>query len=333
VQQRQETYGDGGLESTNRCTTSLLDGGHVGSVKGCPGDGVTGGSLGPCVSSFIWRFGGHHVKRSGARMKPSQRGDRFPETGLIDILSSHTLTQTTVQTKFRASRVKTLRFQGSVPYDDFPSWHEQLEELFPFHSSGSRARAAVARKASSGEVPVQSTETGWLFGFHSRFPEECQMVRVQVGDRPTKSRGPFLKRRSQITLVCLTVFSMDVDIESLVHLEQSYAATGGNFLSLTPRSRFYDKGYEDGFAHGQIHGLIEGRALGREKGYEMFEELGFYEGFALSWKKIYESTGRSDEFVSSPKPIPTVYLSFDLDQPSDTQYKSLAGYDSPISTD
>jgi len=72
---------------------------------------------------------------------------------------------------------------------------------------------------------------------------------------------------------------MDLDIESLVHLEQS----------------FYDDGYEDGFAHGRIHGLIEGRALGREKGYEMFEELGFYEGFASTWKTIYESTGRSED--------------------------------------
>lgn len=90
---------------------------------------------------------------------------------------------------------------------------------------------------------------------------------------------------------------MDADIESLVHLEQSYVATELNLLSLTPRFRFYDEGYKDGFAHGRIHGLIEGRALGREKGYEMFEELGFYEGFALTWKKIYESTGRSEEFV------------------------------------
>jgi len=64
---------------------------------------------------------------------------------------------------------------------------------------------------------------------------------------------------------------------------------------LTSYSRFYDEGYGDGFTHGRIHGLIEGRALGREKGYEMFEELGFYEGFALTWKKIYESTGRSED--------------------------------------
>jgi len=41
--------------------------------------------------------------------------------------------------------------------------------------------------------------------------------------------------------------------------------------------------------------LIEGRALGREKGYEMFEELGFYEGFALTWKRIHENSGKSED--------------------------------------
>ena len=61
--------------------------------------------------------------------------------------------------------------------------------------------------------------------------------------------------------------------------------------------RFYDSGYKDGFEHGRIHGLIEGRALGREKGFEMWEELGFYEGFALMWKAILESQHRShDEY-------------------------------------
>ncbi|KAJ7597701.1 DUF1715-domain-containing protein [Mycena floridula] len=63
---------------------------------------------------------------------------------------------------------------------------------------------------------------------------------------------------------------MDFDLESLVHLEQN----------------FYDSGFKDGFAHGRIHGLIEGRALGREKGFEMWEELGFYEGFALFERKV-----------------------------------------------
>ncbi|KAL0956518.1 hypothetical protein HGRIS_002659 [Hohenbuehelia grisea] len=60
------------------------------------------------------------------------------------------------------------------------------------------------------------------------------------------------------------------DLEALVHLEQT----------------FYDEGYKDGFDHGRIHGLIEGRALGREKGFEMWEELGFYEGFAKTWDAV-----------------------------------------------
>ncbi|KAF8346067.1 hypothetical protein F5887DRAFT_121745 [Amanita rubescens] len=80
-----------------------------------------------------------------------------------------------------------------------------------------------------------------------------------------------------------TPFSIDMtddfDLESLVHVEQS----------------FYDSGYKDGFAHGRIHGLIEGRALGREKGFEMWEELGFYQGFALMWEAIYKQQSRSED--------------------------------------
>ncbi|KAG5341653.1 Oral cancer-overexpressed protein 1 like protein [Termitomyces sp. T112] len=72
---------------------------------------------------------------------------------------------------------------------------------------------------------------------------------------------------------------VDFDLENLVHLEQT----------------FYETGYEDGFAHGKIHGLIEGRALGRAKGFETWEELGFYEGFALMWKAIYEKQGRAGD--------------------------------------
>jgi len=69
------------------------------------------------------------------------------------------------------------------------------------------------------------------------------------------------------------------DLESLVHIEQT----------------FYDHGYEDGHGHGRIHGLIEGRALGREKGFEMWEELGFYEGFALLWKFALTSLSRDND--------------------------------------
>ncbi|KAH9847768.1 DUF1715-domain-containing protein [Lenzites betulinus] len=72
---------------------------------------------------------------------------------------------------------------------------------------------------------------------------------------------------------------MDFDLEELVNVEQT----------------FYEEGYKDGYDHGRIHGSIEGRALGREKGFEMWEELGFYEGFAMMWKAITESQARQDE--------------------------------------
>jgi hypothetical protein len=92
------------------------------------------------------------------------------------------------------------------------------------------------------------------------------------------------------------------DIESLVNLEQTYVLLPDQ----TPQSmrfttslwrRFYDTGYEEGFAHGRNHGLIEGRALGTDKGFEIWEELGYYEGFALTWQAIYAKQGRSDEYV------------------------------------
>ncbi|KAF8531454.1 hypothetical protein JB92DRAFT_2803441 [Gautieria morchelliformis] len=61
-----------------------------------------------------------------------------------------------------------------------------------------------------------------------------------------------------------------IDLEGLLHIEQT----------------FFDAGYEDGHAHGRIHGQIEGRALGREKGFELWEEIGFYEGFAKLWQAV-----------------------------------------------
>ena len=77
--------------------------------------------------------------------------------------------------------------------------------------------------------------------------------------------------------------------------------------------RFYDEGYQDGYAHGRIHGLIEGRELGREKGFEMWEEIGFYEGFATMWKLIHESQGRKDEWVSLIRLIFSAFGLTDLD--------------------
>ncbi|KAI9456827.1 DUF1715-domain-containing protein [Lactarius psammicola] len=57
------------------------------------------------------------------------------------------------------------------------------------------------------------------------------------------------------------------DLEDLIYVEET----------------FYKVGYEDGYAHGRLHGLVEGRALGAEKGFELWEELGFYEGAARLW--------------------------------------------------
>ena len=76
---------------------------------------------------------------------------------------------------------------------------------------------------------------------------------------------------------------------------------------------FYDSGYQDGFAHGRIHGLIEGRALGREKGFEMWEEIGFYEGFALTWRAILRQQSKEDELS---RPFQSDFLLIALWQPS-----------------
>ncbi|KAG9047135.1 hypothetical protein FS837_002966 [Tulasnella sp. UAMH 9824] len=72
---------------------------------------------------------------------------------------------------------------------------------------------------------------------------------------------------------------MDFPLDELSNLEQS----------------FYNSGYEDGFAHGRIHGLIEGRSLGKEKGFEIWEEVGFYRGFALFWIAVIKSGHPVDE--------------------------------------
>jgi hypothetical protein len=62
--------------------------------------------------------------------------------------------------------------------------------------------------------------------------------------------------------------------------------------------RFYDAGYTDGFAHGRIHGRIEGRALGLAKGFEMWEELGFYQGFAAVCNAALASSSSSSSSLT-----------------------------------
>lgn len=66
------------------------------------------------------------------------------------------------------------------------------------------------------------------------------------------------------------------------------------------KKRFYTVGYKDGYAHGRIHGLIEGRALGAEKGFELWEELGFYEGAARLWAAIFSTDSSGTDACVSP---------------------------------
>ncbi|BEJ15842.1 hypothetical protein CspHIS471_0504470 [Cutaneotrichosporon sp. HIS471] len=65
--------------------------------------------------------------------------------------------------------------------------------------------------------------------------------------------------------------------------------------ALNLESKFYDEGYADGHAHGAQHGVFEGRQLGREKAWEVWDELGFYEGYARVWLcKLEGKVGRKE---------------------------------------
>ncbi|EJT98176.1 hypothetical protein DACRYDRAFT_111151 [Dacryopinax primogenitus] len=90
---------------------------------------------------------------------------------------------------------------------------------------------------------------------------------------------------------------MDVDLESF---QRHQAAPSGRSAPQQPavdvslelddlgnlEQHFYNQGYHDGYQHGTIHGLIDGRQLGREKGFELWEEVGFYEGFTSTWSRL-----------------------------------------------
>lgn len=56
--------------------------------------------------------------------------------------------------------------------------------------------------------------------------------------------------------------------------------------------RFYEEGWAQGAPHGELHGLFEGRALGREKAWELWEEVGYYEGVATLWRGILIAQGK-----------------------------------------
>ncbi|GAA6012965.1 hypothetical protein JCM11491_000923 [Sporobolomyces phaffii] len=61
----------------------------------------------------------------------------------------------------------------------------------------------------------------------------------------------------------------------------------GEFDSLLDlESQFYSSGFNSGFPHGELHGLFEGRELGRDKSWELWEEIGYYQGVAQLWKAI-----------------------------------------------
>lgn len=71
---------------------------------------------------------------------------------------------------------------------------------------------------------------------------------------------------------------MDHDLDSLLSLEDT----------------FYQEGLASGQPHGELHGLFEGRALGREKCWELWEEVGYYEGAAQLWKAVLVAQGKQD---------------------------------------
>jgi hypothetical protein len=46
-----------------------------------------------------------------------------------------------------------------------------------------------------------------------------------------------------------------------------------------------------------LHGLFEGRELGKEKAFEIWEELGYYEGWAGLFMENLKSTGKEGRYV------------------------------------
>lgn len=57
-------------------------------------------------------------------------------------------------------------------------------------------------------------------------------------------------------------------------------------------SQFYASGFNSGLPHGELHGLFEGRELGRDKSWELWEEIGYYQGVAQLWKAILKREGK-----------------------------------------
>lgn len=53
-------------------------------------------------------------------------------------------------------------------------------------------------------------------------------------------------------------------------------------------TRPFHDGYRDGFAQGQTFGHAEGRQLGREKGFDVWVELGYYEGTVAIFQRKFQ---------------------------------------------
>ncbi|ODN95751.1 hypothetical protein L198_04369 [Cryptococcus wingfieldii CBS 7118] len=66
-------------------------------------------------------------------------------------------------------------------------------------------------------------------------------------------------------------------------------------------SKFYNQGYDSGHAHGRLHGLFEGRELGKEKAWELWEEVGFYDGWASMWIQVLQAKAAASGTAGSKR--------------------------------
>lgn len=91
----------------------------------------------------------------------------------------------------------------------------------------------------------------------------------------------------------------------------------------------FGQGYAGGFAHGALHGKFEGRALGREKGFDIWGEVGYYEGMAAMWRRLLlEGTPEQDRSRKQAKQIQQINSLLELIAAFPTRNQSGAGSDS-----
>ncbi|KZV98891.1 DUF1715-domain-containing protein [Exidia glandulosa HHB12029] len=63
---------------------------------------------------------------------------------------------------------------------------------------------------------------------------------------------------------------------------------------LNLEQNFYNVGHEHGFEQGKLAGFEDGRQLGIQKGFEIWEEVGFYHGFASLWRAYHIKSGATE---------------------------------------